>query len=188
MAGVTPGLRGLLGRLTAYVVDWKFSFVPAENVEYEPGIDREVADLTDANIVSSTLKSGIADLVHDGKGGLLRDENNKLVTVPRHAIILDIDYPAHLIESSTTGHYHLYLDVPSGVKHDDYMELLALLGRIGVVEKGYAEVSIKRGHSDLRLPWIHKSDQKKHEPDTPGVDLIPTEPTPVDTAPFPFPF
>ena len=52
--------------------------------------------------------------------------------------------------------------MPGGVKHDDYMELLEVLGRIGVIEPGYAEISIKRGHSDLRLPWVHKDDQKLH--------------------------
>lgn len=154
-----PALRHFLGRLQAYVVDWKFTFVPSENVEYEPGIDRATSDLAEANVVSSELKAG----------GLKADGGN-LVRVPRHAVLLDLDYPAYLIESSTPGHHHLYLDVPGGVKHEDYMELLALLGRIGVIEEGYAEVSIKRGHSDLRLPWVTKHDQKQHQPG-PGVNL-----------------
>lgn len=147
-------LNGLLSRLKTYAVEWKFSFVPTENVEYEPGIDREEAELIKANVVSSERKGYPKD--HPGGGA----EATMDQYLPRHAILLDIDYPAYLIESSTRGHYHLYLDVPGGVKHEDYMELLGLLGRIGAVEKGYAEVSIKRGHSDLRLPWVRKEDQK----------------------------
>lgn len=182
--GVAPAVTGLLSRLKTYAVDWKFSFVPTENVEYEPGIDREEAELSKANVVSSERKGYPMDPVYEdeetvlfgdvrGRKQAVDEEGNPLYR-NRHAILLDIDYPAYLLESSTPGHYHLYLDVPGGVKHEDYMELLALLGRIGAIEKGYAEVSIKRGHSDLRLPWVRKEDQVKHEPG-PGVDLAPTE-------------
>jgi hypothetical protein len=136
-------IRPLLQRLKTYTVDWKYSFVPTEDVEYEPGIDREEVEIEAANVVSSEIRDG-----------------RWACDVRRHVIALDIDYPAHLIESSTPGHYHLYLEVPNGIVHDDYMFLLSLLGRFGVIEKGYAEVSIKRGHSDLRLPWVTKADQK----------------------------
>lgn len=151
----SPALTALLGRLRTYWVDWKFSFVPSENTEYEPGTDREVKALNEANIVSSERKTW--------EGGPVT-----------HVVALDIDYPAYVVETSTPGHHHVYLDVPGGVKHEDYMELLELLGRIGVIEKGYAEVSLKRGHSDLRLPWVHKVDQKVFEPG-PGVNLSPRE-------------
>lgn len=144
------GVNSLLGRLQAYAVDWKFSFVPTEDQTYEPGIDRETADLDDANVVSSELT------------GFPRN---------RHAVILDIDYAAYVVPSSTPGHNHLYLDVPGGVAHDDYMELLAALSKCGVVEPGYAEVSIKRGHSDLRLPWVSKDEQRLHKSGEDGVDL-----------------
>jgi hypothetical protein len=159
------GLRSLLGRLRTYRVDWRFSFVPAENVEYEPGIDRdEEADLERANVVSSERLGFPRDHIADPTAG------SGFRSVPRHAVLLDIDYPAYLVESSSPGHYHLYLDPPLGVRHEDYMELLALLGRIGIIERGYAEVSIKRGHSDLRLPWVTKDQQVKHQ-EGPGVNL-----------------
>jgi hypothetical protein len=170
MAGVTPGLRNLLGRLQAYAVDWKFSFVPTENEEYEPGIDREVADLSSANVVSSTLLNSHTVINFDPKKPFSEQEK-----VPRHAVLLDIDYPAHLVESSTPGHFHLYLDVPAGVEHGAYMNLLGVLRDCGIIEKGYADVSIARGHSDLRLPWVTKDDQVLHAAQ-PGVDLVPLEP------------
>lgn len=165
MADVTAGLRGLLGRLQAYRVDWRFSFVPAEAAEYEVGIDREVATLDEANVISSARK-----LIGDPD---LAPEHRR-----RHAVLLDIDYPAHLVESSTLGHFHLYLDPPMGIKHEDYMELLEVLGRIGVIERGFAQVSIARGHSDLRLPWVRKDDQILHPND--GIDVTPPPASPLD--------
>lgn len=167
MAGFATGhLGSLLDRLQAFKVDWKFSFVPAENTEYEAGIDREVADLVDANVISSMTKTSA----------------KVSPAYRRHAVLLDIDYEAHLIPSSTPGHYHLYLDVPGGVPHEKYMTLLALLADCGIIEKGFADVSIARGHSDLRLPWVTKDEQRKHAPG-PGVDLqgieVPGTPPPV---------
>lgn len=158
---MSAALRQLFERLKTYAVDWKFTFVPAENVVYEPGIDREEADLTQANVVSSELRPSWSVAGH------------------RHVVALDIDYPAYVVESSTAGHHHVYLDVPGGVAHEDYMELLALLGRIGVVEAGYAEVSIKRGHSDLRLPWIHKANQKLAETNASLATVPPSEEPPL---------
>jgi hypothetical protein len=166
MAGeVTSGLRSLLARLRTFKVDWKFSFVPTEDKVYEPGIDREVVDLSDANVVSSLFKSSCT-------GG---------EKTQRHAVLLDIDYPAHLVASSTPDHYHLYLEPPGGVEHEKYMNLLAVLRDCGIIEKGYADVSIARGHSDLRLPWVTKADQVLHKSGEEGVDLkgvdIPPTPT-----------
>jgi hypothetical protein len=143
----TTPLTTLLARLKTYVVEWKFNFVPAEDLVYEPGIDIEEADLGKANVVSS----------------LLRRPDWDTVSSPRHVVALDLDYPAYVVSTSTPGHHHVYLDVPTGVSHDGYMEILEVLGRHGVIEKGYAEVSIKRGRSDLRLPWVTKDDQKLSE-------------------------
>ena len=77
----------------------------------------------------------------------------------RHVVALDVDYPVHVVESSTPGHFHVYLDVPGGITHDGYMALLALLGHLRIVEPNYASVSIQRGHSDLRLPWVKKGNE-----------------------------
>jgi len=179
MARPVPwGLRTLLTRLQAYRVDWRFSFVPTENEEYEVGTDREVEeDLDNANVISSARKDWF-DFVADTEAGplpvLKRGEDGRPIRVPRHAVLLDIDYPAHLIESSTAGHYHLYLDVPNGVPHEKYMALLKLLGECGVIEKGFADVSVARGHSDLRLPWVSKDDQVLHKD---GVDSVAAQST-----------
>ena len=143
-------LRPLIERLQAWRVNWNPS---AE--QYALGRDRKEDDLARADVASSLLKP------------------RPFETVGRHIIALDIDYPAHLIESSTPGHYHLYLDVPGGIPHEGYMALISLLAHLGVIEQGYAEVSRQRGHTDLRLPWVKKG-QEPGRADEP--DLNPVEP------------
>jgi hypothetical protein len=156
-----PVMR-LLERLKTYAVDW--SHVSSKNAprdipEYEPGIDREERDIAVANVVSSELRP--AD-------PLLSDPLDA-----RHVVAIDLDVPAYLVPSSTEGHNHLYIDVPHGIPHYRYMALLSALADCGVIEKGYAAVSIKRGHSDLRLPWVQKGDP------TPAAPPAPPLPTPV---------
>ena len=138
---IPSGLFNLLNRLKTYSVDWKFTFVPTENTEYEVGTDREAASLDDANVVSSEFKP-------------------ETFLAKRHVVAIDLDVPAYLIPSSTVGHSHLYIDVPNGIAWEDYSALLDALAKCGVIENGYREVSQKRGHTDLRLPWVSKADQK----------------------------
>jgi len=71
-----------------------------------------------------------------------------------HKPVIDIDVPIRVYPSSTLGHFHLYID------HEmtwwQYRRLLRALVRAGLVEKGYAEVSGKRGGTHVRLPWVKK--------------------------------
>lgn len=153
-AGIDGGFRALLGRLVTFKVNWH---PERDEHGYVPGDDRVTAPLADANVVSSLLTehepSGVAKAL---------DFLDDLLGSSRHVIALDIDHPAWLIESSTKGHHHLYIDVPGGVEHEDYMALLELLGKIGVIEPGYVEASKARGSTFLRLPWVGK-----HEGDAP---------------------
>lgn len=71
-----------------------------------------------------------------------------------HRPVLDLDFPAQLIPSTTPGHYHLYLD--RAMAWDDYVHLLTVLGEVGILEPGYVKASIARGHTCLRLPWVRK--------------------------------
>ena len=147
-------VMGLIKRLQTFWVDW--SHVSSKNsprdiVDYEVGIDRHEESLDVANVVSSLHAPAANDLFADD--------------VPVHAVALDLDVPAYLVPSSTPGHSHLYVDVK--VPHHRYMALLSALADAGVIEKGYAEVSIRRGHSDLRLPWVEKGDQTPERPTFP---------------------
>jgi hypothetical protein len=63
---------------------------------------------------------------------------------------------AWLIPSTQPRHYHLYIDVDW--PWDRIERLLDRLARDGAVEPGYRQVSIKRGFTALRLPWVAKED------------------------------
>ncbi len=128
----------LLRRLKAFhVLGWEFD---SEGPTW-PKIDREAALIGDADVVSSELVNSSTDFFGNS---------------PKHVLAIDVDYPTFLVESSTEGHYHLYVDVPGGIPHEKYMALLDALADAGVIQRGYAKVSKERGHSDLRLPWVAK--------------------------------
>jgi hypothetical protein len=81
-------------------------------------------------------------------------EDSDLAPEHLHRPVLDIDFPAHLIPSTTEGHFHLYLD--KAVTWEKYERLLTVLGEVGILEQGYVDASIARGYSSVRLPWVKK--------------------------------
>lgn len=87
---------------------------------------------------------------------------------PMHRPVLDLDFPAQLIPSSTPGHFHLYLD--REVEHEKYMRLLDALADCGLLEDGYRNASQDRGYTAVRLPWV-----KKPEPGPETEDPFPVE-------------
>lgn len=156
-AGMNAGLRAVFGRLRAYrVKDWG-----PDSADMAPDEDREiVSDLNEAHVVASILEPQ-PDYVHFEDldfDALLRGEEPKRRQHEgtRHMLLLDLDVPAYLVESSTQGHSHLYVDVPYGIPEDVYWRLIDVLAEAGVIEPGYANVSKERGYTALRLPWIHK--------------------------------
>lgn len=98
-------------------------------------IPDEAAGITDAELIAS--------LNADGK----------------HRPMLDIDFPATVIPSSTEGHCHLYID--KELEWKDYKKLLNVLADLGIIEHGYRGASLARGYSALRLPWIKKDEEDK---------------------------
>lgn len=101
--------------------------------EYDDETRTPVEDTADANVVSSHF------------GGVRSDF---------HRPVLDIDFPAALVPSTTPGHFHLYLD--RALSWEDYEKLLRVLGEVGILEPGYVNVSIERKHTAVRVPWIRK--------------------------------
>ncbi len=71
-----------------------------------------------------------------------------------HTVVLDIDVPAMLVESSTPGHHHLY--VSTLMSWEKYAAVLNALADAGIIEDGYRNSSLARGFSAVRLPWIGK--------------------------------
>lgn len=145
-------ITALLGRLHAFKV--------ARWAGYGEPDDREpVEALNDAHVTSSWVKRTFALQPEDPKMGA-------------HILAIDVDLPTTLVESSTPGHYHLYID--HEMPWYTYKNLLAALADAGIIEYGYYEASIERGHSDLRLPWVKKG------------EAIPPAPTAADHETTPF--
>lgn len=133
------GFAKLLRKLRSFTVNgWEYD----SDGPTWPKLDREQALVTAADVVSSEIATEF--------GGGQYDYNR------RHVLAIDLDVPAYLVESSTEGHHHLYVDVPGGIPHHAYMKLLDALAEAKVIQSGYANVSKQRGHSDLRLPWVRK--------------------------------
>lgn len=142
--------RNLVSQLSAYQHSYhRVDFTPGADSNTGEAEARPEADLGEADVIASQLL----------------DENGQ--PTGYHTIALDIDYPARLVPSSTPGHYHLYIDAP--VAWDDYKIILDALGNAGVIEPGYANASIDRGATYLRLPWVSKDD-------TPQANLATTAP------------
>jgi len=72
-----------------------------------------------------------------------------------HRVVLDIDFPAILLESTTPGHHHLYID--KAMPWDHYERLLTVMAEVGLLEDGYVAACKERGFSAVRLPWVKKS-------------------------------
>lgn len=128
MSALSDAWRAFTAHLTLHKVE----FLPGTSEEPDAG--REVVSiLADANVFSSPRT--------DAPG--------------HHAVLLDLDVPAWLIESSTPGHSHLYADVRC--TWDDYLTFLKAAAAIGLIEPGYAQVVEQRGYSSVRLPWVKKA-------------------------------
>lgn len=127
--GSAETLRHLFTRLVAYkVLAWQ-----GTSADGDMSTDRVQADLEQADVASS-----------------------QLLGTDRHVIALDIDHPTWLVKSSSPNKYHLYVDIPGGIEWDRYAALLEALSLARVIETGYANVSIERKATMLRLPWVTK--------------------------------
>ena len=71
-----------------------------------------------------------------------------------HRPILDLDFDAALVPSTSADHHHLYLD--KVLKWSDYVKLLDVLAEVGIIEPGYRDASIAREFTSVRLPWVTK--------------------------------
>jgi hypothetical protein len=88
-----------------------------------------VEDEQDANLVSSMVPG-------DGETYL-------------HAPVLDIDYGARLVESSSPGHFHLYLD--KVCTWEQYLAVLEAMANAHLIERGYVEAAKRRGTTMVRI-------------------------------------
>jgi hypothetical protein len=71
-----------------------------------------------------------------------------------HRPVLDIDMEVEVLESSTPGHHHVFIN--KSMTWEQYCKLLDVLEEVGIVESGYVSASKARGYTAVRLPWIKK--------------------------------
>lgn len=90
------------------------------------------------------------------KANMITSEMLLPASTNMHNIILDIDYEAQLVPSSTPGHYHLFLD--KVMPWPTYEKLLKALAEAGIIQWGFYEGAVKRKATSVRLPWIKKGD------------------------------
>lgn len=125
------GLRALLGSLATYkMLRWS-------TPNSQEMTDRIQAHISESDVVSSRRNS-------DGK----------------HVVVLDIDHPTWLVESTTPGHFHLYINVPDGIKWPAYKNLIHALADAGVIDRGYMQASLQRGATMVPLPWVKKGQER----------------------------
>lgn len=98
--------------------------------------------------------SGDGTPLTDPPPGTIPNVVTSLMPDGLHAPVLDIDFPAFVVPSSTPGHFHLYLDKP--IEWDAYEALLKALCRAGVLSFHYTEHSIQREQTVVRMPWVDK--------------------------------
>lgn len=115
----------------------------------EPGYvqDREhkpVDSLDDANVISSKVKG-----------------------TTRHKVIIDLDFPAALIPSTTEGHFHLYLD--KELTSPEMEKLLVALHEAGIIAEGNMNQWHRFRAVFLRLPWVKKKDPEVGDSENPKV-------------------
>jgi hypothetical protein len=100
-----------------------------------------------ANVVSSLVPSSRYVLRFRGYKFLGRRRG--------HAPVLDLDYNARLVRSTSHGHWHLYLD---GVRLPwwKYRVVLKTLAWAGIIEDGFYQAAVIRKRTQVRLPHIKK--------------------------------
>ena len=128
--GTSEHVNPFPGQQLRKVFNWGDSSQEMPTEEIRP----IVADVEDADLVTSEIAS-----------------RHK-----RHKIVLDIDMPVKVLDSSTPGHHHLFIDKELSWKQ--YRRLLRALAAAGIVEQGYVGASEDRGFTGVRVPWKKKSD------------------------------
>jgi hypothetical protein len=76
-----------------------------------------------------------------------------------HTLMLDLDFPVTLMESSTAGHHHLYADHLMTWKQ--YKRVLDAMAKAGLIEEGYYRAALRQNATFLRPPWVKKDPKPK---------------------------
>lgn len=87
----------------------------------------------------------------------------------RHAPVIDVDWKCELVNSSTPGNHHLYIDCPMSWK--DYEKFLKVCYEVGLIQKGYYEAAKKHKQTLVRRPGKYKPNSVKSQSPTHTIRL-----------------
>ena len=75
-----------------------------------------------------------------------------------HAPVIDLDHRARLVQSSTPGHSHLYID--ENMSWKQYRALLTGFFRCGLIDASVYWRSLDREATYVRPPWTQKTTEE----------------------------
>lgn len=84
---------------------------------------------------------------------------SSMTTDGKQMPIIDMDFPHRIVESTTPGHTHIFIDVPMSKWR--WFWLMCALRYAGVIELGFFVWSIRRGGNFVRIPGTTKTDDPK---------------------------
>jgi len=131
-------MRKLSGKRIVEIIGPRKLFrtvTPISDSPYEEDPERVPSEHGYATLVSSMLPNG------------------------NHMPVIDLDLDCALVESSTPGHYHLYIN--QEMSYGQYLNILQALTDAGVVQPGFNRFSRERGQGFVRYPGYTKEDEKR---------------------------
>lgn len=129
-------------------------------VDFDRGgyTDDEEADgrvILDAPLEEANVMTSLVDIdAVNGRRIVGAKQTTERGAITLHRVVLDVDHPVTVVESSTAGHSHVFVDLM--LPWQDLVKLMEVLAEIGLVEPGYVNASKARGYTAVRLPWITK--------------------------------
>lgn len=128
-----------------------------------PDFARDLVKYYSYGVADGSIDSGlvyetsITDGTDEGEVNVVSSKHKKGKSKSRkHKPLIDIDFPAALIPSSTPGHFHLYLD--KDMDEEQYMSFLLTLRSHEIIADGNVNQMGNHGATFLRLPWVKKQD------------------------------
>lgn len=112
---------------------------------------------TDPKAMEQTFDDYSNPAYYEGTGMARGKEMNLISSETEngsHAPCIDLDYPAYLVESSTPGHFHLYLE--KEISWAKYINVLQAMADAGLIEEGFYRAARSRGATFLRRPGVTK--------------------------------
>lgn len=81
-----------------------------------------------------------------------------------HMPVIDLDLPCMLVPSSTSGHFHLYIN--QEMSWGQFLNMLQMMTDAGVVQPGFNRFTRERGQAFVRYPGVTKDNEAQRTEET----------------------